>query len=379
MQAYVPPDYRADPPAVVRPAEDLPPKIILRPTLNAQDATLAGAAFSPKERADVAPAKQETRESRISNRPENVKYRVVYVNGIHTSEADAQRAATLVKTCLGVENCELSLVYNPPENTAKAGLKIAGASISSRLGQKSEPESVSALVGLVRQSLQEPHTRLIVVGHSQGSLIIQNAFDRVYDEHLESADRRALWAKRSPSIEVIMYAPIVRTIAPGPQAVSLLNSLDAPARGIGKLQGAITFSKDYLGYRQHQNIRTIKYNPSSNEFPDLFFDPGRVHESFQLLIDNPDFNFRLLAEDPITGTCEGKLFAKNLAKSILDGKRSDMLHYELIIKGCERFGPNFAVPFMECTTEGSTAEELCLDRFVLSGPRLERLKTTTAK
>jgi hypothetical protein len=217
------------------------------------------------------------------------------------------------------------------------------------------------------------------VGHSQGSLAIQNAFDRVYDEHQESPYLKRIWEERSKRIEVILYAPLVRTLAPGPQAVSLLNSCDLPARGIGALQRAISSSKHYLGYRPHQAIQTVIYSPGSNQLTELLASPLQVHESFQLILDNVDFNMRLLGENRKTKELDGELFATNLAQSILNGRRSDALHYELILKGCERFGAEFAVTFLSCTHSGGRPDARYIGNFVVHGKRLERVETTATR
>jgi hypothetical protein len=315
----------------------------------------------------------------ISNRPPHAKYRVVYVNGIRTSEPDAHKAATLVRTSLGVERSECKVLYNPEESTAEAGIKILGSGISSRLGARSEPETVHAICGLLRESLLSSHDRVVLVGHSQGSMVIQNALDRVYDAFHESPKLRRDWQERSNRIEVILYAPLVRTLVPGPEAVSLLNSCDLPARGIGAVQRAVTSSKHYLGYREHRAIKTVIYSPARNQLPELLFDPSKVHESFQLILDSVDFNFRLLAEDPATKEIDSALYANNLAKSILTGRRSDLLHHELIITGCEKFGADFAWRFIRLTTAGPIKDARYLGNFVLEGARLQRLHETAAQ
>jgi hypothetical protein len=358
-----------NPPAIVRPAEDLSGFSITRDFNRNLPQVERAVSEDNKQSATL-----QTGERQISNRPSNAEYKVIYVNGIRTSEDDAKRSANLVRGSLGVEDNECKVVYNQREHSFKAGLKILGGTISTKLGEKAESGCVGELQEIISATLHAPGNRLTIVGHSQGSLVIQNAFDRAYDDFKRSPETRRLWEQASPRIEVIMYAPLVRTLAPGPQAVALLNGLDLPARGLGIAQRAVASSKHYLGYRQQQAVRTIVYHPDTNEFPRVLFNPQSVHESFQLILDNPEFNFRLLAEDPKTKAPDVVLFSNNLYASIRDGKRADILHFELIRLGCDTFGRDFARPFIGMCTVQENGEIICIDNFKVEGPRLEYLR-----
>ncbi len=360
------------PPAIVRPAEDLSGIAVARDF----NGTLPRV-----DRATREDSKQSTTlqagERQISNRPSNAQYKVIYVNGIRTSEADAKRSANLVRGTLGVEDSECKVVYNPKEHSFKAGLKILGGTLSTKLGEKAESGCVTELQEIISSTLSAPGSRLTIVGHSQGSLVIQNAFDRAYDDFKRYPETRKLWEESSPRIEVIMYAPLVRTLAPGPQAVALLNSLDLPARGLGIAQRAVASSKHYLGYRKQQAVRTIVYHPETNEFPNVLFNPQSVHESFQLILDNPEFNFRLLSEDPRTKAPDARLFTDNLYTSIHDGRRADVLHFELIRLGCDTFGRDFAKPFMGMCTVLPSGDVICIENFKVEGHRLQYLRASS--
>jgi len=357
------------PPAISRPAEDLAgSSISQRP-----NSTLSQVKQRFREEGENA-ANQLRAECQISNRPANSQYKVVYVNGIRTSEVDARRSAGLVRGSLGLSDAECTIVYNPKEHPFKSGLKIIGGTLSARLGEKSESQCVHELHEMIADTLYSPHSRLTVVGHSQGSLVIQNAFDKAFDDFRRFPETRRIWDEAAPRIEVIMYAPLVRTLAPGPQAVALLNGFDLPARGLGVAQRAVAASKHYLGYREQQAVRTVVYHPETNEFRELLFNPKLVHESFQLIMDNPEFNFRLFAENPKTRKPDAKLFCDNLHASVREGRRGDLLHFELIRMGCETFGSEFVHPFIEKCRLQPGGDALCIDNFTIDGPRLHYVR-----
>jgi hypothetical protein len=68
------------------------------------------------------------------------------------------------------------------------------------------------------------------------------------------------------------------------------------------------------------------------------------------------------------------IFALRLADSIREGRRSDVLHRDLIIKGCELYGPSFCRPFMSNFDKSSEANALQLGKFVIDGKLLERVQ-----
>ncbi len=366
--------------------QDIHPDKISPPAISRPAEGLGGSEMTQKPNSTMPQIKQAFREEGgaevnqrqvecpISNRPENAEYKVVYINGIRTSEVEAERSACLVRGSLGVEDAECKVLYNAKEHPLKSGLKIIGGTISRKLGEKAESECVRQLYETIADTLYTPGSRLTIVGHSQGSLVIQNAFDRAFDDFNRFPETRKIWSQAAPRIEVIMYAPLVRTLAPGPQATALLNGFDLPARGLGVAQRAVAASKHYLGYREQQAIRTIVYHPETNEFPELLFNPKLVHESYQLILDNPEFNFRLFSEDPRTRKPDARVFCDNLFVSIRDGRRADLLHLELIRIGCDSFGSDFAQPFIRMCRAHPDGDALCINNFKIDGPRLHYMR-----
>jgi hypothetical protein len=373
-------DNRA-PAAEVRPADASHTTIERFKGTPIQSIPLGQVSFSPQLRNSTELIKEPECEARtgISNRPIGGKYRLIYINGIRTSAEDAQKSTALVKRSIGIDDCEVTLLYNPTENSCSTGLKLVGALASSRLGNKAEPQCFTQLKDCTREVMNCPQDRLIIVAHSQGTLITQNVFDRLYDEYSRSPAGEKLWQEQSSRIEIIMYAPLVRTIAPGPNAVSLLNSLDLPARSIGGLQRMVADSKHYTGWREQQAIQTVIYSPQRNRFPDVILNPSIVHDSFDLILDNVDFNFQLLGQNHKTHKLDPVIFASNLSKSILMGKRSDAIHHELIIKGCQVFGRSFAVPFLNTLSETNDAQSMCIDKFIIKDVRLERVQRAAGR
>lgn len=363
---HVNPDVK--PPAICRPAEDLSKFSITRDA----NATRPEA-VQPMQGVGKA-SKREVDECQISNRPPNAEYKVIYVNGIRTSEDEARRSAGLVGRSLGVEDSECSVVYNKKEHAVKAGIKILGATLSTKLGEKAESECVRELQDVIADTLYTPGSRLTVVGHSQGSLVIHNAFDKAYDEFKRFPETRKIWDQSAQRIEVVMFAPLVRTIAPGPEASALLNGFDLPTRGLGVMQRAVASSKHYLGYRKQQAIRTVIYKPESTELAELLFNPLQVHDSCSLILDNPELRFKLFSEDPKTRVPDAMVFTQNLHSSIRDGRLSDILHFELIRLGCDTFGGDFATPFMSMCTVGPDGKSLCIGKFEVEGARLRYLQ-----
>jgi hypothetical protein len=375
---FQPPDV--NPPAVVQPAEvsSLPSAIRNKPVSVAE---LRSATFQLSDASDVTPTttvsaatKRDETPREISNRPEHCSYQVVYVNGIRTSEHDAKTSTMAARRHLGVAECEATLLYNPPENIGAAALRISGGLVSSRLGAYAEPSCVQELEQIIQDALISGNKRLIIVGHSHGTVIIQNAFDRVYDRWNTDQVASRQWFQASRNMEVILYAPLVSTIAPGPRAVGLVHSHDLPARGLGGLQTAIASTKHYAGWRESQNVETVVYTPREIDYRGLLTDPQQVHSSIDLILADREFNFRLLSADPLSKSSDPMVFAVKLADSIREGRRSDVLHRDLIIKGCELYGPSFCRPFMSNFDKSSEANALQLGKFVIDGKLLERVQ-----
>lgn len=362
--------------AEVRPAEAQMRQFPLPTTLSVESYPLSQHSFNPTSVVRPQPSSVEEHKNitGISNRAPGSTYHVIYINGIQTSAHAAETASVLVKRAFGVEQCETKVIYNPIENIGSSGLKILGSITSSRLGGHAEPECVQQLRIAIKSAIENPSDRLILVGHSQGSLIIQNVIDRLYDEYQKTPEGRAKWARESGRIEVLLYAPLVRTLAPGPEVVGLMNSYDLPVRGLGGTQRIIAATKHYTGWREQQSVRTITYSPKRNSTSDMLVNPYIVHDAIDLILDNTDLNFRILAEDPQTGKTDGTLLAGNLTRSIAQGRRSDAVHYEMIIRGVDTLGSEFATPFLRQLSDTPDRTGKCIGKFVLSGTRLERIE-----
>jgi hypothetical protein len=371
----------ATPPAFVQPAETsaIPSAIRNRPVSLSefQSSTLltrGSGGVNPSPVASSTKPQQTPHE--ISNRPEHCSYQVIYVNGIRTSEQDAKTSTVAARRHLGVAACEAKLLYNPPENLGAAALRISGGLVSSRLGAYAEPSCVQELEQIIDNAIVSGNKRLVIVGHSHGTVIIQNAFDRVYDRWNETPVSARQWLRVSRDMEVILYAPLVSTIAPGPRAVGLVHSLDIPARGLGGVQTMIASSKHYAGWRQSQSIETVVFTPRGIDYAALMTEPQQVHSSIELILANNDFNFRLLSTDPLTKSPNPMVFAVRLADSIREGRRSDQLHKDLIIKGCELYGPSFCRPFMSNFDSSGDSGACHLGKFVIDGKLLERVRAS---
>lgn len=380
---FQPPD--ATPPAIVQPAEvsTLPSAIRYKP-VTVDD--LRSAILQTRGAPDVAPmesmhtaAKRADTSVEISNRPERCSYQVVYVNGIRTSERDAMTSTMAARRHLGVPECEAKLLYNPPENIGAAALRVSGGLVSSRLGAYAEPSCVQELEQIIQGALSAENKRLIIVGHSHGSIIIQNAFDRVYDRWKTDPASEKQWHQGSKNIEVILYAPLVSSIAPGPRAIGLVHSLDLPARGLGGIQTAVASSKHYAGWRESQSVQKVVFTPAGIDYRAVLTDPQQVHSSLDLILADREFNFRVLSNDPLTKSPNPMIFAVNLAESIREGRRSDVLHRDLIIKGCELYGPSFCRPFVSSLDTPSQSSARHIGKFVIDGKLLERVEAGHAQ
>jgi hypothetical protein len=68
-----------------------------------------------------------------------------------------------------------------------------------------------------------------------------------------------------------------------------------------------------------------------------------------------------------------------LADSIREGRRSDVLHRDLIIKGCELYGPSFCRPFMSNFDASHEPDSCYLGKFVIEEDLLERIRAAQEK
>jgi len=376
---FQPPDMT--PPAEVRPAEPstVPSAIRNRPTNISE---LHSATFQMRDAPGAKPSQREATTNpqqsahAISNRPEGCSYEVIYVNGIRTSQQEAQTSAMAARRHLGVAECEAKLLYNPPENLGAAALRISGGLVSSRLGAYAEPSCVHELEQIIEDAIASGKKRLIIVGHSHGTIIIQNALDRVYDRWNDDPVAARQWLNASRNMEIIFYAPLVSNVVPGPRTCGLVHSLDLPARGLGGLQTAVASAKHHVGWRQSQKIETIVFTPQVMDYPGLLVDPQQVHSSIDLILADREFNYRLLSTDPLTKSSDPVIFAVKLADSIREGRRSDILHRDLIIKGCELYGPSFSRPFMSNFESSRDSGACYLGKFVIEGGLLERVRAS---
>jgi hypothetical protein len=312
----------------------------------------------------------------ISNRPEGCSYEVIYVNGIRTSQKDAQTSAMVARRHLGVAECEAKLLYNPPENLGAAALRISGGLVSSRLGAYAEPLCVQELEQSIEDAIVSGNKRLIIVGHSHGTIIIQNALGRVYDRWNDDPVAARRWLQASRNVELILYAPLVSNVVPGPRTCGLVHSFDLPARGLGGLQTAVATAKHRAGWRESQKIETVVFTPQGMDYRGLLVDPQQVHSSIDLILADREFNYRLLSTDPLTKSPNPVVFAVKLADSIREGRRSDPLHRDLIIKGCEHYGPSFSRPFMSNFEPSADADACYLGKFVIEGGLFERVRAS---
>ncbi len=138
----------------------------------------------------------------------------------------------------------------------------------------------------------------------------------------------------------------------------------------------IASSKHYAGWRQSQSIETVVFTPRGIDYAALMTEPQQVHSSIELILANNDFNFRLLSTDPLTKSPNPMVFAVRLADSIREGRRSDQLHKDLIIKGCELYGPSFCRPFMSNFDSSGDSGACHLGKFVIDGKLLERVRAS---
>lgn len=340
--------------------------------------TSGEASFALRDKSHDIIAVQKMRgadASGVSNRPDTAIDQVVYINGIRTTEEDAWASAHIVKATLGVGDHELKVLYNPTENAVDSVAKVLGTSLSGPFGSGAEQVTTEALYHIVKSWLEGDSPRLRLVAHSQGSLLVQRVLERVHDECQESGGMRQLWLTRSPNIQTIWYAPIVQTLVPGPQAVCFFHSLDVPTRGLGGLYGLLPSIQRLTGFGDHVPIRAVLYQPPLDKMEDLLSNPTVVHQSFRLILDSPELYFKLFAEDPSTHAPSADLFATNLASSILQGGCADILHYELIRMGCERFGRDFASAFMALRTSNASQHKIKFGHFLIEDPLLSELRT----
>jgi hypothetical protein len=341
----------------------------------AQERSVATGSLN-SQRSDQVVENSAVRESAplVSNRNPDQHLSVVYINGIETDAYEARQAMALVSNSMGVEKKDISLLHNPEESNVAVGLlKVCGGMLSSRLNNRSEPECSGALERRIKIALENRDERLVIATHSRGSQIAESVLDAVYDEYQKTARGRHLWRQNAEDIEVIMYAPLVRSLPPGIRGYGLSNTLDLPARGAGRVARGMSALKNLTGWREHDVIQHIKYSPPENRLPDLVFNPESVHSSFDLIFDDAFFNIQLLGQDPATGTFSPRLLADNLARNIKEGRRSDILHLEIISQAGDQYGSKFSHAFKDHVDIDQTSGVGRIGEFAISSARMDRL------
>lgn len=286
----------------------------------------------------------------VSNRDSRGRLNVIFVNGMNTSELDAEIACQHVRTTLGVSRDDIKLLYNASEGSACNGLaNVVGSSISRRLGEVLESECTSALRTEIDRVITTLTDRLLVVGHSQGSVIFQNASDAVYDRLSKTNSGQRLWESSSLRIEALFYAPVIRHAAPGMQVVGFTNESDFPGRFGSCISNLMATSKNCFCWRKYEPVELVVLPCSKSLVADAMCAPLAGHLCSPLILKDPLFNVAYYGTDS-NGGYSPKLLAARLAYSIRHGLRSDTTHHKIIELSARTVGPEFAKAFLKRIT-----------------------------
>ncbi len=339
MPQYCPPPdpHHLTPPPFVRTASD---------RCSYEQTQIASAACSE----DCKPGAESERSvehlSSVSNRFNRGNIKVVFVNGISTLPSEADSTCKYTCDSLGISRDKVKLLYNRDEGSTCIGLvKVIGGAISSRIGAEMEEECIAGLREEIRRVILGDSERLLVVGHSQGSLIFQNAVDTMHDELARSKSGQQLWKSATPRIEAIFYAPIVGHTSPGIEFVGFSSEADFPARSASRLSQIVNAGKNVFCWRPYKPIKSVMMPIAVNDLNSLFIDPLHGHRLVHLLLNDASFHLLHFGTDS-DGEFVPELLAARLAYSIRHGLRSDHTHRQIIMLSTEKIGPVFSKQFL---------------------------------
>lgn len=274
------------------------------------------------------------------------KLTVIFINGMNTSQLEAARACSFVAANLGIERNRVKLLYNSSEDDTVAGLlKVSGGMVSRRVGGRLERECIKVLCRQVENVVRSNSDRLLVVGHSQGSLIFQNATDTCYDRYSTNPSSRRLWNDGAKRIEAIFYAPIIRHAVPGLRVFGFMNESDCAGRTASCISGIGSSGKSFLGWRPYEPIDMV-VSPSSSNLLSTVCDPLSGHNWLSLVVQDAKFNMLYLCTGS-DGRHDPVLLANRLAHSIRHGLRPERVHKEVMKLAVNRFHSSFARPFLK--------------------------------
>jgi hypothetical protein len=319
--------------------------------------------------------------------------RILYVNGMRVDSAGIRRDLCQIAVCFGRKT---TAVINPPERPLfkydSEGFTLSfrnavGGLFSTTIGMALERDTIAALIEEIKSGVLVRGERVLILAHSQGSIITGNAFQILLSESggLSEKQKDALRA----NVTVTVVGAAQRRFPSGIESEELAHSGDVVPRITAPLSYAqhgigvgVQTVKDWLaGYKEQwevaKRVHDALPNIQSTEWAEKVVLSGG--HSLQSYLDNLHLFFIERAKDS-KGNIDSVLLADRYVRSVWQGEYSDIVYCRIIknrlesgdiefakqiIRLCSNAGTigNFKVPSLEnlkdlsCTTPPQDTSE----------------------
>ena len=314
--------------------------------------------------------------------------RILYVNGMRVDSEGIRRDLCQIAVCFGRKT---TAVINPPERPLfkydSEGFTLSlrnavGGFFSTSLGMALERDTIATLIDEIKLGVLSRGERILILAHSQGSIITGNAIEILLSEsgELTADERDAIRA----NITVTVVGAAQRRFPSGVESEELAHTGDVVPRitvpvsyaqhGLGV--GVQAF-KDWLaGYKEESEVVKRMHDAlphiQSTEWADRVVLSGG--HSLQNYLDNLPLFFVERAKDS-KGAIDSVLLADRYVRSVWQGEYSDIVYSRIIknrvdhndnvfadeiVRRCSHVGAigNFKIPMLEKLKEMSGHVEL---------------------
>ncbi len=311
--------------------------------------------------------------------------RVLYINGMRVDSEGIRRDLRQIAACFGRTT---TAVINPPERPLfkydadgfTLSLRNAvGGFFSTSLGMALERDTIASLIEEVKQGVLQREERILLLAHSQGSIIAGNALEVLLAESggLTDEERDAI----RTNITITVVGAAQRRFPSGIESEELAHAGDVVPRitapvsyvqhGVGI--GVQTVKEWLAGYKQQWEVAkrahdALPHIPSTEWADKVVLSGGH---SLQNYLDNLHLFFIERAKGT-KGSINSALLADRFVRSVWQGEYSDIVYCRIVKNRVESGDVAFAKHLVaRCTSAGTVGN--------FKVPILEQLKELSCR
>lgn len=292
--------------------------------------------------------------------------RILYVNGMRVDAAGIRRDLCQIAVCFGRRT---TAVINPPERPLfkydSDGFMLSvrnalGGYFSTSLGMALERDTIATLIEEVKNGVIGKGERILILAHSQGSIITGNAFEILFSANSDLTEEEKEIIRTHVTVTVIGAAQ--RRFPAGIESEELAHSGDLVPRitvPVSYLQHGLGVGvqtvKDWVaGYKEQWEVAkrvhdVIPQIPSTEWAEKVVLSGGH---SLQSYLDNLHLFFVERAKDS-KGSVDSVLLADRYVRSVWQGEYSDVVYCRIVKNRIESIDTEFAKQLInKCSVNG---------------------------